>query len=365
MTWKLNPNANDANNFRDVVGNLLEPGGFAGAFSTGSTISTNDTPSGDTNGPCGETDGPASGFWLAKRVTYVQSGPDTVSVDPEEGAALSATVTMPDEANMTAVTLTWSKGSTNLDVTPAMPPFLTNSFAMVFDQRASQAELDQAWPAGGYTFQIAASPSWSGSVSLTQDYPPIPRFLNYAGTQTVDASADWVCQWVAYAGAAALWDSISLSINGDDGTFFYAPDECSTPKIELPVTASSITIPKGTFKPGQTYTADLTFMHLVGTNSVSGVTGGSWLSTSTRLTLRTTGGTPSLTAPKFTSVRRASGGTVELTLSCMAQRTVTVEAATDLKAKDWQSVLVTNAPADTLTVVLPAGPRAFYRAGQQ
>ena len=40
VTWTLNPNANDANNFRDTSGQVLAIGQYAGAFSTGSTIST-------------------------------------------------------------------------------------------------------------------------------------------------------------------------------------------------------------------------------------------------------------------------------------------------------------------------------------
>lgn len=364
VTWKLNPTAGDANNFQDVAGNPLAAGQFFGAFSTGSSISTNTTPGGDTNAPCQSQQGSGNALNVSKMVGYLQTGPSTTAIDPEAGASFMAMVTVPAAANMTAAKLTTPGGSTDLKVTPAMPPYLTNAFAILSAQKASQAELDQAFPAGNYTVQIAATPAGSGTVVLTTAYPPVPRIANYAATQTIDPAADFTLQWDGFAGAAQ-YDGISLSIMGDTGTVFQAPNECATPKVELAVTATSIVVPKGTLAAGKTYTLDLSFYHMESHDVpvMTGVTGFSSLSKSTTLTVKTTGGTPALTAPNFNRVRRASAGTVELEISCLAQRPLVIESSVNLR--NWQPVLTTNAPAASLIVVLPAGPNTFFRAGQQ
>ena len=362
VTWKLNPTANAANNFQDVAGNALAVGQYFGAFSTGSSISTNTTPA-NTNSPCHSQQGSGSGFFVSKMVAYLQTDPNTTVIDPELQASFLVDVFMPDTANMTAAKLTTPTGSTDLKVTPAMPPYLTNAFAIDSVQKASQAELDLAYPAGNYTVQITATTSGSAAVALTAAYPPIPRIANYAATQAIDAGADLTLQWDAFAGAVQN-DGISLSITGDAGLVFQAPNECATPKIELPVTATSIVVPKGTFAAGKTYTLDLSFSHMVSHDVpvTTGVTAYSSLSKSTTLTIKTTGGT-ALTAPKFNRVRRVAAGAVELQISCMAQRSLVIESGTSLKS--WQPVLTTNAPADSITVVLPTGPNTFFRAGQQ
>jgi hypothetical protein len=298
-------------------------------------------------------------------VSYVQTDATTTVIDPEIGATFSASLILPAAVNMTAANLTTPSGSIAMDVIAAIPPFLTNTFADTFATNATQAGLDQAYPAGNYTVQITATPPGNGTVMLTADYPPIPHIQNFAMIQAIDPAADFNLSWDADVGAGAN-DFISLFITEVQGSVvFQAPNQCATPPIALPVTATSIVVPKGTFTAGKSYNMELSFYHGVSRDVpiTTDAKGTSALAKSTKLTLQTTGGTGALTAPKFTQVLRAANGMVQLQIACMSQRTLTLESTLDLKS--WLPVLTTNAPGASLTVTVPAGPSTFFRAGQQ
>lgn len=357
ITWQLNPTANSASNFKDIAGNSLAIGKYSGSFAVG-TVNTNN-PS--TNTPCESGNAASSYFSVSKSVNYLQSGPTSIAIDSENPPSFGASIFMPASAGLATAKISLPSGASH-DL--SVFTFSTNTTGYYYDTNSTQALLDQAYPSGNYKITITGGVSGNASVSLTT-YPPTPQIANYAQLQAINPAAAFTIQWNAFTGAGQ-YDGIYLYIMDKESgeTVFTAPDECATPKVELAATAPSISVPAGTLTSGKTYELHLSFTHLESYNvALSSAHGNSMLSKSVNLTIQTTGGTTTLTAPKFTKVSRSATGLAELQLSCMAQRTVVIQSSTTLN--DWTTALTTNAPAASLTVSLPASPKTFFRAIQQ
>jgi hypothetical protein len=123
------------------------------------------------------------------------------------------------------------------------------------------------------------------------------------------------------------------------GIAFQAPDPC-VPR-ELPVTATSITLPAGTLQNNRSYRGSLTFSRSFywNTNSIPEMAGFGSLTKQTEFTLKTgTGGGTGPDPARFTGYRLLPNGNPELNLTGTALRTYTIERSPTLVAPAWQNV---------------------------
>ena len=118
ITWKLNPTANNANNFKSASGTELPVGQFQGSFTTAAG------GSGDPNDPCNPNGGDNGlGFGsIYKVVNYTQTGDQAPVLDTESAAVFTASYRGASNQTVNAVSITGPGVSMNL----------TNAFGFFF-----------------------------------------------------------------------------------------------------------------------------------------------------------------------------------------------------------------------------------------
>lgn len=124
---------------------------------------------------------------------------------------------------------------------------------------ASEADLQREFPPGEYTLKILQEESGERQVSLSVPPAPvaIPRILNFAAAQEVNAGAEFTLEWEPYS-SQPPGAFIQLSLFDRSGHLvFLAPNSCAS--RTLPPGATSATLPAGTFRPGEVYDGLLVF----------------------------------------------------------------------------------------------------------
>jgi hypothetical protein len=294
---------------------------------------------------------------------YEQKSAGSVTPAVEDPFVFSASALSPTNKPLTDVRL---QGPGGISVPLTNIPFGRISY-FAMESYASQTTLDTARPNGTYTFSLTRSDGSKPTVPVVlpdNRYPPTPEIVNFAATQAVDANADFVLQWNGFTGAGAN-DTVSVVIAPELGMpVFTAPDPC-VPR-PLPNTATSVTIPKGTFQAASTYKAMLTYMRFVvsDTNSVPEMYVMAAFQKQLNFAIRTAGGTTPPTPPKFTSYTMLPNGHFELKLSGQAGRSYVIESSPDLRT--WTPGPSLTAPADGVITYEDASSSSakqmFYRA---
>jgi hypothetical protein len=248
---------------------------------------------------------------------------------------------------------------------------LTNLFGDYFfhhEQFPTIAALDAAYPSGSYVARVQRSSGANQNATLnfpTSARPPVPHINNYVEAQAINPAADFTLRWAPFTGAGAQ-SFLSLTIVSDDGRIIYpppAPDPCNPP-AGLPVTATSLTLPAGTFEPGTNYIGYLSFATTtaINSNAMPDIIASAYISQTTQFGLVTTGGGQP-TPPRFTQVSM-TGNTVQLQLTAPVNQTLVVEASPDFTS--WTTVLTTNVMTGTVQFAERATePHRFYRARTQ
>lgn len=355
ITWTLNPTAGNAANFRDQAGNVLAINIYKGQFTT---------MQGPTNNPCNGTNTTAQtvGVSISKGYNYLQTSPAAPAFDTNEGATFSASIRGPS---------TLTAGSV---VVPSAPPathplevysLFGSTTAYFIDQVTNLAVFDTAYPAGNYQINATSDgKSYNATAALPDSgKPPVPHVANFTAAQSIDSGAAFTLQWDAYPSPDTN-DSISLTIVDSTGMVFHAPDKCIP--IELPASATSIVIPKGTFKPGIFYTGTLDFFHLAGSGITllpGGTPGLTALSRTTKFKLTTTGGV-TLPAPVISKTKILNKTQIQFEVACTAGHSLVIRSTPDLK--NFTPAYTTNVTISPVTVTLPLGAdtRMFYQAVQ-
>ena len=347
VTWKLNPSAEGANNFRDLAGNILPPGIFQGSFSTGEVD------------PClggGETSDDGA-FTIGKTLSFVQTTDAAPVADPEILPAFSAFYRA--EANITVneVTLSLPAGE-NVEV-----PSVLGMFFMLTEEFETAAALESGYPEGTYGFSADTS-AGTKTVNLTLGNTAdvaVPRILNLIDLKTMDPASAFTLQFSPFPNPGEN-DSIFISISGDE-TNFFAPDLCND--RELPNTATSLVIPAGTFKAGGVYSGSIRFSRLTDMDSsLPNNFGSAAVAAETHFEF-TLGGGPEPTAPTWSAPVLRPNGTVEFTVTGEAGRTFIIEAASELG--DWHPLSTQVSISGIITITLDAqdAERQFLRAQVQ
>lgn len=347
ITWRLNPTAGGATNFRDISGNQLASATYQGSFTTGEPGSV------DPCAPNGEDSGLGFGNFY-KTVRYVQTGNAAPVLDSPAPASFGASYRGATNQNVTAVSVSGPAGNFQL----------TNLFGFYLANRefATPAQLETAFPAGDYT--VTATGAGTGTLAVgSTTQVPIPQIVNLTQLTNMNVVQPFTLNFVPFTGAG-INDSIFISISEADGTNeFHAPDPCRN--IELPNTATSIVIPANTFKAGQRYRGSISFSrNSFVTNQIpnTGLSAGVSLTTSFDFT----GGGGGTTAPNWSSFTRNPDGTVTYTITGDTGANVTIEASENITG-GWATL--TNVVLTTGSQQLKIDPRTparrFYRARVQ
>lgn len=362
VQWTLNA-VPGAAGFRDVAGNALATA--RGTFTAAGGLD-----------PCangGVTNTPDAAFFLSKQVNYLQAGPGAAAEDPEYGAAAFSFFNLPGGAGSAGVTIVTLKVPTanpfafKLKVLSPLGGGIDSTLRVLQEQYPSRSDLDENYPAGTYLFELRnqqVQTTNSASVTVAANgYPPVPHYANQATAQSINAAAAFLLAWDKYAGATTNSETISLTIyDANENVVFQAPNPCQN--ILLPPDAAGVTIPANTFKAGQTYVAELTFNHLTDKGkSITGVPGFGLASLSriTRMTLKTTGGTPPV-APVLAQLAILPGGGFTLLVEAAVGRPFTLERAPAVGSA-FVSILATNPVVSPFTLTLPAiaSPQGIWR----
>lgn len=360
ITWQLNP-PGTTSGFADTAGTPLTelvPGMNlnSGQFTTGSGSG------GGTTNPCTSTnESSAFGCSVIKGVLYKQTSSAAPVIDPENGAIISALVNASTTNPVSSASLKLPNGSSQ----PLTNLFGPTFFLPVFSPFATQEALDAAYPNGMYSMSITRPTGVPLVPSLNlpaNGYPPVPIILNYPQTQTVNPATDFVLQ---FNGLTAPTPNQSISVIITDtagGAVFQAPDPC-VPRT-LANTATSVTIPAGTFSAGHTYDATLSYFNAttLDTNSIPGFSAFSGFSKSTRFTLSTGGGVAQ-TGPKFSAFQRMPDGTFQMQLTGQTGAKYELQYTTDWTTWTPVDQQVQTGNSVTFLDSATAGNRArFYRA---
>jgi hypothetical protein len=316
ITWKLNPTANNPNNFKSVGGAELPVGQFQGSFTTGAG------GPGDPGDPCDPNGGGDSGLGFGsiyKTVNYTQSGNNAPVLDAETPALVGATYGPASNHVVTAVTLAGPGVSMNL----------TSAFGIFFagQQFATSEALDAGFPAGTYTVSAAGAGTGTVTIGNTGEVPT-PSFGNLTDLISMDPTKDFTLTFAPFIGAGAN-DGLVVTITAtDDTNEFTAPNICKN--IELPNTASSVVIPANTFKAGQQLRGQISFSRgSFNTNAIpnTSLSGGVSKTTDFSLTL---GGGQQARQPMWTTVTRNQDGTLTYTVSGDTGLNIGIEASETL-----------------------------------
>jgi hypothetical protein len=355
ISWTLNRVGSGTNGFKDVAGNPLAP--VSGKFYT----------FGINGGGCSGS-GPVDGstFGLFKELDYVQTAAGVATPSPTNAASIFGFFNHGSGYDSVTIEFPASPAPLPHQIKPFISTLLGSElFSVVFP---NQTALDQAYPGGNYAFQLrnyslppASQVTNQVVLSLPlSGYPPIPHFANFPTTQAFDPAADFTLSWDGFMGSAAS-DAISITITDDqNNVVLQAPDACKG--IDLPVTATSIVIPKGTLQGSKTYTARLSFFHVSDQGKVlpnTSYQGVAAASTSTELNLKPGTVTP-VAAPVFTSIVQRPDGDFDVTVQCTPNHPFTLEQTTSLLTP-YSALIVTNPPLSTLTLRVPTGPHTFLR----
>ena len=324
ITWKLNPagatlpiTSASGEPLATVSGSFMTGGSSGGGscdpsgipstwghYSVSKSLSYDQTSTAD---PVPRTDTP---FFFGVFVSSPQSGP----------AVTAGSITPPNQTSrdLTMVPIT---GFLSLSETPA-----------------TEAALEQSFPAGGYVlrFTQTGQPERVISMNMPPTSPIIPKIANFTEAQAVNAVQDFTLRWNSFADATT--DSyISLVISDNAGkVVFQAPDAC-VPRTLAP-TATSIVIPANTLRSNVTYSAILQFGRVFynSTNAVPQMAGSGTVSRITFFTIKTgTGSGTGVSPARFVGFRLLSNGHPELNLTGTASRTYTVERTSNLGTPVW------------------------------
>lgn len=204
----------------------------------------------------------------------------------------------------------------------------------------TEADLETAFPTGSYQLRLLQTglPEWVIDMQLNAgDLPPVPKVLNFAEAQQVDASRDFSLRWTSFANGDGD-DLISIFISSADGdVVFQAPNFC----IPIPLTPAdtSVVIPADTLVPNRNYKAELLFgkSFYGSTNTIPQMTGYGFRLRATRFTVTTVGSMPPELPPTLNNPGLTADGKATFSVHGVAARSYAVQRASQADAGSWTS----------------------------
>ena len=181
-------------------------------------------------------------------------------------------------------------------------------------------ELDSAYPPGSYTFETEGLNDTPSKRNIVLDLNPDLSGDTFRGAirftaavfhaaKNIDASLPFQFQWDPIEGGETA-DFVSLNIKDSSGDDVYQSPDFGEPNA-LNGTASSFTVPSGTFRPGMEYEVKVEVLHRID-NDASYTTALSAFNKSTKMAVRTLGGVDNQAPDFYRSVPRNLQYEVEL-----------------------------------------------------
>jgi hypothetical protein len=200
---------------------------------------------------------------VVKGISHQQSGPATLTLQPENPYQFSTFVELSAPGRVLNASLT-PPGKSAL-------PLGDDGDGWYLDAGfATAAARDAAFPNGNFTLRVIGQNDGLRTVvvPLAADaYPPIPQLNNFSSLQNVAPGEPLTLTWTPFTGGT-LTDFVQLEINSSsnsDQVIF----ETSGPGEpgSLNGTQTTVTIPAGRLAAGQSYTARLMFAKIVALNA--------------------------------------------------------------------------------------------------
>ncbi len=327
-------------NGESLIGEEMEPDG--GVFTTGS----------GSGGGGGTGTNRFTAFGVAKLHFYNQTSAAAPTLDPEVPYLFTATTTLASNRTANGVTVTLPTGS----VSNLTRDFFRPESFFLFATFTNLPSFNTTFPAGNYVFNVTASTSnqqvtVNFLAGLTQ--PNAPHIANYVAAQSVNPAQPFQLSWDAFQGGTAA-DHISVSI----GDTFQSPDAGAPGALNG--TATSFTIPAGTFQPGSNYSATVSFFRSSGSSNLSYSTS-AFVATSTDFDLITSSGT--VTAPLVLTNAAWSNGTFTFDVLSSPGQNLTIEYSSTLLTNQWTPLVTfTSASGRARITNSAANVYLFYRA---
>ncbi len=223
-------------------------------------------------------------FGVVKQQNFIQESEKLVRLASEgfeDPFEFEIFVEQSDGGNVTSA-IVGTPGGTNV----VLQTEVFSSGRYFFFSAEHLPELNQQHANGNYSFNIN-----SGAINVTltltgDNYPNIPRLINYNAAQVINAAASFTLTWDAFNGGTAN-DYIEVYIE-DESTgqelFHSGP-----PGAGLNGTSTSVQIPAGTLTAGKRYNVELMFARIVDLDTTSGTIGVAGYSKRTDVQIATTG----------------------------------------------------------------------------
>jgi len=292
-------------------------------------------------------------FSLGKTHTYVQSSAAAPTVDPDFSYSFGALTSLASNRTATAVTLTLPSGSiSNLNQN-----FVQPEDYFLFAIYTNLPAFDSTFSSGNYVFNVQSASSnqivpLNFPASLQQ--PAAPRVSNHAAAQNVNPAQPFALTWDAFPGGSAA-DYIAVHI----GDVFSSTNLGESGALKG--TATSVSIPAGTFQPNSEYEGTVGFYRYVSTTNGTSYSTSVYRATVTQFVLKTAS---TVTSPLILTNAVRNAGVLSFDVLCSPGQTVTVRYRTNLANGAWQTLLTTNSPGDRFRVTSPTTPNSsrFFRA---
>ena len=286
---------------------------------------------------------------------YEQTSTALPTIDSTLSYGFTAVTSLSSNRTATNILLTLPTGS----VSNLVNYFSAPEDYLLFASDTNLTTFNDTFPSGNYTFNVKAVSSnqtvvVNSPAGMVQ--PGAPHVNNYTAAQSVDPTQPFVLGWDAFPGGTSA-DYIAVVV----GSEFSSADPESPGA--LTGTATSVTVPAGTFQSDSSYEGSISFYRFVFTTNSSGYTTTAYRATATRFSLNTSSG--SGTGPLILTNATYTTANFSFDVLCSPGQTVTVDYRTNLAAGPWQTLLTTNSPGSSFRVIAPqaaTNPTLFFRA---
>jgi hypothetical protein len=268
----------------------------------------------------------------------------------------SALTSLASNRTATAITVTLPTAA----VSNLVQNFVQHEDYYLLNYTTNLAAFNTTFPTGNYILNVISN---AANQQVTMNLPAFtqpnaPHVSNYTPAQTMNPSMPFTLTWDAFSGGGSA-DYIFVNV----GDVFQTPGFRLTNALKG--TATSVTIPAGTFSASSNYEATIGFYRAtVATNAAAKYVTTAYVGTLTHFTINSAGAAAA--APLLTNATR-SGGNFGFDILTSPGQSVTVVYHTNLTSAvaTWPILLTTNSPGSKVRITDPRGATnklMFYRA---
>jgi len=300
---------------------------------------------------------PTTGSYAVVRLlSHRQIAPDQVVPAADNPAFLGVTLQSPLAGPAVA------EGTLTLPDTTVRDLTHEFQFVTLAAPEATEADLDRAFPPGDYILRFTQTglPEWIVPLKMPTAPSRVPRIVNFDAAQNLDATNEFTLEWEPFT-AQGPAPFLQLIITDPLGNLVYlAPNPC-VPR-NLDPSATSVTIPSHSFRPGVAYEGALVFgsVFFEATGTIPQMTGRGLVQRTTTFPLRTRG------PVTLSGFRILPNGNPEFQVAGPAGSTYQIQRGESLDDAEWDPLSPVTLDASGNAVFEDSDgalqPPAFYRA---